>query len=103
MEPAKVGLEAYLEGITINDPKIPVVANVTAEAVASGAEIRTLLTQQVTSPVKWSQTMNYLVDNGVTKVIEIGPGKVLSGLAKRDMRPESIINLDTLEDINNFK
>lgn len=103
MEPAKVGLETYLEGITINDPKIPVVANVTAKAVYSGSELRSLLTQQVTSPVKWSQTMNYLVENGVTKVIEIGPGKVLSGLSKRDMRPESIINLDTLEDINNFK
>jgi malonyl CoA-acyl carrier protein transacylase len=46
--------------------------------------------------------MSYLVDNGVTAIIEIGPGKVLSGLAKRDMKPQSIINLDTEADINAF-
>jgi len=56
----------------------------------------------VTRPVRWSQTMSYLVDNGVTAIVEIGPGKVLSGLAKRDMKPESIVNLDTEADINAF-
>jgi [acyl-carrier-protein] S-malonyltransferase len=102
MEPAKVGLEEYLNQISFNNPSVPVVANVTAKAVMSGNDIRKLLVEQVTSPVKWSQTMSYLSDNDVTKVIEIGPGKVLAGLAKRDMKPESIINLDTLEDIENI-
>lgn len=102
MEPARVGLAAYLEGITIKDPSIPVVANVTASSVMSGNDIRGLLVEQVTKPVRWSQTMEYLVKNGVTSVIEIGPGKVLGGLAKRDMKPESIVNLDTYQDIENF-
>jgi [acyl-carrier-protein] S-malonyltransferase len=102
MEPAKVGLEEYLNQISFNNPSVPVVANVTAKAVMSGNDIRKLLVEQVTSPVKWSQTMSYLSDNDVTKVIEIGPGKVLAGLAKRDMKPESIINLDTLADIENI-
>lgn len=103
MEPAKVGLEAFLDSITINNPSVPVIANVTATAVAEGSQIKELLVKQVTAPVRWAQTMNYLLENDVSTVIEIGPGKVLSGLAKRDMKPETIINLDTLEDINNLK
>lgn len=102
MESAKIGLENYLANTKINNPKIPVVANVTAESVMSGDEIRSLLVKQVTAPVKWAQTMAYLVKNDVNTVLEIGPGKVLSGLAKRDMRPGKIYNLDTLSDIENF-
>jgi len=58
--------------------------------------------EQITAPVRWSQTMKYLVDNGVTGIIEIGPGKVLSGLAKRDMRPQTTIVLDTLADVKSY-
>lgn len=102
MEPARVGLAQYLDGITIKNPSVPVVANVTASSVMSGDDIRGLLVEQVTKPVRWSQTMGYLVKNGVTSIIEIGPGKVLGGLAKRDMKPETIVNLDTYKDIENF-
>jgi [acyl-carrier-protein] S-malonyltransferase len=102
MEPAKVGLAQFLDQLTIANPSVPVVANVTASSVMSGDDIRRLLVEQVTEPVRWSQTMNYLVNNGVTSIIEIGPGKVLSGLAKRDMKPDSIVNLDTCQDIENF-
>ncbi len=100
MESAKLGMEAYLSGITISDPKTPIVANVTAKTVLTGDEIRKLLVDQITSPVRWAQTMAFLVENEVSTVYEIGPGKVLSGLAKREMRPEKMINLDTLEDIS---
>ena len=103
MEPAKVGLSQYLDQMAIGNPSVPVVANVTAKSVMNGDDIRNLLVEQVTCPVRWSQTMSYLVDNGVTEVIEIGPGKVLSGLAKRDMKPQRIVNLDTLADIENLK
>ncbi|MFC1475161.1 ACP S-malonyltransferase [Candidatus Zixiibacteriota bacterium] len=102
MEPAKIGLKNYLKQITINNPTKPVIANVTAEAVTTGEELKDLLIQQVTAPVKWAQTMSYLYDNNVTSVLEIGPGKVLSGLAKRDMKPEKIVNIDTLSDIEKF-
>lgn len=102
MEPARTGLAQYLENLPISDPSVPVVANVTAQSVLNAGDIRKLLVEQVTKPVRWSQTMSYLVDNGVTAIIEIGPGKVLSGLAKRDMKPESIINLDTEADIDAF-
>jgi [acyl-carrier-protein] S-malonyltransferase len=72
-----------------------VIANVTAEPVKNSVEIKKLLVEQITSPVKWSHTMEFLSKNNVTTVIEIGPGKVLSGLAKRDMQAEKIVNLDT--------
>jgi len=102
MATAKVKLEQFLKEININDPSHPVVANVTAQKVLGGEEIRKLLSEQVISPVKWSQTMSYLLEYDVKNVIEIGPGKVLSSLAKREMRPEKLISLDTLVDIKNF-
>ena len=99
MESAKIGMEEYLNSVTISDPKKPVIANVTAKAVGTGDEIKKLLIEQITAPVRWAQTMAFLVENNVTTVYEIGPGKVLSGLAKRELRPEKMINLDTLDDI----
>ncbi len=102
MEPAKVGLEEYLSDLQIDNPTVPVVANVTASAVLDGERIRQLLVEQVTAPVKWAQTMDYLAEHGVSNIIEIGPGKVLSGLAKRGMRPQQSISLDTLADIESF-
>ncbi|UCD65006.1 MAG: ACP S-malonyltransferase [Candidatus Zixiibacteriota bacterium] len=103
MEPAKVGLAHFLESLPIAPPRVPVVANVTAQAVLEADDIRRLLVEQVTGPVRWFQTMNYLSGAGVTRIIEVGPGKVLSGLARRDMQLEHILNLDTLTDIENFR
>lgn len=103
METARQGLSDYLDGISINDPEYPVVANVTAQPVTSGTEIKSLLVKQVTAPVRWAQTMQFLAGEGVDTVIEIGPGKVLSGLAKRDMRPSKLVNIDTLADIEKLK
>jgi len=102
MASAKDGMEACLREITVKAPTKPVVANVTARPVDGGDDIRRLLVEQITSPVRWAQTMQYLTDQGVTRVIEVGPGKVLSSLAKRDMRPESIVTLDTLADVESF-
>ncbi|MDX9858485.1 MAG: ACP S-malonyltransferase [candidate division Zixibacteria bacterium] len=102
MEPAREGLESYLADVAINAPARPVIANVTADEARDGAEIRRLLVQQITAPVRWAQTMTFLRDRGVTRIIEIGPGKVLTGLARREMKPEQSINLDRLEDIHVF-
>lgn len=99
MEPARQGLEEFLRSITINRPSRPVIANVTAKPVTEREQIRALLVKQVTSPVRWAQTMAYLRQAGVTKIYEIGPGKVLTGLAKREMQPQESVNLDALTDI----
>ena len=100
MEPAREGLRTFLENVTINRPELPVVANVTAQPTTEPDEIRSLLVEQVTSPVRWAQTMSFLREAEVTKVIEIGPGKVLTGLARREIKPAESINLDTLEDVS---
>jgi [acyl-carrier-protein] S-malonyltransferase len=102
MEPAREGMKKYLDSIGIKETSAPVIANVTAQPVSDPTQIKKLLVEQITSPVKWSQTMELLSKSGVTTVIEIGPGKVLSGLAKRDMPNVKIINLDTLADIESF-
>jgi len=99
MEPARQGLEEFLRSMTINRPSRPVIANVTAKPVTEREQIKALLVKQVTSPVRWAQTMAYLRQAGVTRIYEIGPGKVLTGLAKREMQPQESVNLDTLTDI----
>jgi [acyl-carrier-protein] S-malonyltransferase len=102
MESAREGLKKYLEGVKLNTPVSPVIANVTAQPASSPSEIRDLLVKQITAPVKWAHTMDFLSKNNVTTVIEIGPGKVLSGMAKREMHADRIINLDTLADIESL-
>ena len=67
----------------IRVPVVPVVANVTAAPVRDPGEIRALLIQQVTCSVRWRESVNYMYEHGVTKFIECGSGKVLSGLLKR--------------------
>ncbi|MFA6548956.1 MAG: ACP S-malonyltransferase [Candidatus Margulisiibacteriota bacterium] len=83
MQPAADKLKVELDKIEIKDAQIPVVANVTANYVTKGAEIRTLLYKQVTSPVLWEDSVKKMVADGVTTFIEVGAGKVLSGLIKK--------------------
>jgi [acyl-carrier-protein] S-malonyltransferase len=102
MESAQVGLGEYLSDLPFHTPSCPVVANVTARPAADEHEIRRNLIQQITAPVRWTQTMEFLKKNDVSLIVEIGPGKVLSSLAKRDMQPEQVVNLDTLADVETF-
>jgi [acyl-carrier-protein] S-malonyltransferase len=100
MASATEGMIACLEKLTVNDADPPVVANVTARPVTAAAEIKELLGRQITSPVRWRDTMAFFMDEGVTTAIEIGPGKVLTGLAKRDMRGVNLVSIDTLADLD---
>lgn len=102
MESARQGMERALADVAIEKPNVMFIPNVTASPVSDGATIRQLLIRQITSPVRWAESMEYMVRIGVQSVMEIGPGKVLSGLAKREMRPENLAGLDTLEDIECF-
>ncbi len=102
MAPAKSGMEEYLEELTFAVPKIKIVPNVTAVAESDPENIKKLLLEQLTAPVKWQQTMQFFNEQGVDQIIEIGPGKVLAGLAKREMSGATIINIDKQEDIDTF-
>lgn len=83
MEPAREELAAAIEAATFNQPICPVYQNVTASAVSDPAEIRKNLVAQLTAPVRWTQTMNQMIADGASEVIEVGPGKVLQGLFKK--------------------
>jgi len=83
MESAKSGLQSALEKADIRDASIPVYANVTAKPVQKADDIRRLLNEQLTSPVRWEETVRNMAGDGATTFVEIGPGKVLQGLVKR--------------------
>lgn len=86
MEPAADGLRSHLEGVEFRDPAWPVVANATARPVTTGEEARDLLVRQLTAPVRWSESVQTMLSAGADRFIEVGPGKVLSGLNKRNAR-----------------
>lgn len=83
MEPAREELASAIEATTFNAPICPVYQNVTASAVSNPEEIKKNLVSQLTAPVRWTQTMNKMIEDGATEVIEVGPGKVLQGLFKK--------------------
>ncbi|MCB0738089.1 MAG: ACP S-malonyltransferase [Bacteroidetes bacterium] len=83
MEIAREELAQAIEETTFNTPICPVYQNVTASAVSDPAEIKANLNKQLTAPVKWTQTMNQMIEDGMTSYTEVGPGKVLQGLIKK--------------------
>lgn len=83
MEPAREELAKAIETTQFSLPSCPVYQNVTAAAVTNPTLIKENLVAQLTAPVKWTQTMNQMISDGATEVIEVGPGKVLQGLFKK--------------------
>ncbi len=83
MEGAADSLKGVLAGISFGKPAIPVVSNVTAAPYPGASAIGDLLVRQLVLPVRWEQSVRYMIDNGVTDFVEVGPGTVLSGLIKR--------------------
>jgi [acyl-carrier-protein] S-malonyltransferase len=83
MRPAAEAMRAALKDQDIRAPRVPLVANVTAAAVGDPGEIRRLLVEQVTGLVRWRESVLHMADGGATTFVELGAGKVLTGLAKR--------------------
>lgn len=83
MEPARADLAKAIENTEIKAPRCPIYQNVTASPTTDPSEIKKNLVSQLTSPVRWTQTMNAMIENGATAVVEVGPGKVLQGLFKK--------------------
>ncbi len=92
-------IEALSE-IEFAPARCPVVANVSAEPVESPDEIRDLLVQQITSPVRWMQSVQKMHESGVTRFIEIGPGNVLTGLVSKTLSDVTAENVGTLEELH---
>ena len=99
MRPAAEKLAPELARVRFRDPRVPVVTNVEAAPNTSAARIPALLEQQVTAPVRFTESVRKLAALGVTRVIEIGPGSVLTGLVARIERGLARANVATLEDV----
>jgi [acyl-carrier-protein] S-malonyltransferase len=100
MAPAGERLVGVLADISMNEMLLPVVTNVEATPNQDASRVRDLLVRQVCAPVRWQETIACMVDLGVTRYIEIGPGKVLSGLVKRMAKGSTIQNVQNPADIS---
>ncbi|MEQ9187293.1 MAG: ACP S-malonyltransferase [Cryomorphaceae bacterium] len=90
MEPARAELAEAIESTVFNEPICPVYQNVTASAVSNPTEIQANLMAQLTAPVRWTQSVRQMVSDGATHFVEVGPGKVLSGLVKKIHREAEV-------------
>lgn len=94
MKPAQDRLKSDLERLNFKDPKSPVVTNVDARITTAPDELRDSLIRQVSAPVRWVESMQLLMQNGVDMVVEVGPGKVLSGLMRQTSRDIKSLNVE---------
>lgn len=92
-------LGEFLQDITLSAPHIPYVANVTAEYVTEQEAVKGLLERQVYSSVKWQQSVERMLADGVDRFVEIGPGKTLSGFVKKISRDAAVVNVERLADL----
>lgn len=91
-----------LESVEIHDIKVPYITNVTADYVKSPADVKDYLTQQVSSSVRWQQTIERLIADGADEFVEIGPGRSLSGFMRKINRDVKVVNIDKLEDFEKY-
>ena len=96
-------LGQVLQGVEVHKPVIPYVANVTAQYVTEAEDVKPLLMKQVSSSVRWQQSVETMIADGVDTFIEIGPGKTLSGFMKKINRDVKVLNIEKLEDIEKAK
>ena len=96
MASAQPKLEAELARVTWRDPVVPVISNVTAQPHGGPDAIRGRLVEQVTSSVRWEESMRYLIGQGFTRFIELGPGRALSGFLKRIDKTAQVLNAEDL-------
>lgn len=100
MHEAQEGLQSALEECDIRDARIPVYSNVAAKPVQAAPEIKKLLVEQLTSPVRWEESVRLMVQDGSRTFVEIGPGKVLQGLIRRTNGQVNVIGIDRWEDLS---
>ena len=102
MQPAAEVMRAALADVAIKSPLVPLIANVTAEAVIDPTKIRDLLVEQITGSVRWRESVLYLKDHGVSQLVECGAGAVLAGMTKRIDKEITALSLSTPEEIDVF-
>ncbi|MBF6590040.1 MAG: ACP S-malonyltransferase [Ktedonobacterales bacterium] len=99
MAPAALGLARAVEAAPLRDARVPILSNITAQPIATASELRTELAQQITSPVQWTKSILALVDAGIETFVEIGQGRVLTGLIKRIAKGVTALSVSTADDM----
>ena len=99
MESATKVMNEELSKTEFKSPKVDIISNVTSVPTNDVTIIKELLINQIEKPVRWRETVNYMMDKNISKFIEIGPGKVLSGLVKRINRNAELLQINDLEDL----
>ena len=103
MDKATSIMSNKIKNIKFEEPKSPIISNVTGQETQEIEKIKDLLIKQIESPVQWRESVIYMIKNGVSNFIEIGPGKVLSGLVKRIDKTVNVNTINKLEDLKDIK
>ena len=102
MESAEKKMGQKITELIFKNPKPSIISNVTAKAENKASKIKELLIKQITSRVNWRESIEYMINNGVNEFIEIGPGKVLTGLVRRINKDVNVFNINSIDDITNY-
>jgi [acyl-carrier-protein] S-malonyltransferase len=102
MQPVAKKLERAISTVSFYDAKIPIISNVTGKPLTAANEIKSDLVKQICSPVLWVNSVEYMIESDVNTFIEIGPGKVLTGLIKHTNKSVKTVNLGNLNSIRSF-
>lgn len=100
METAKEELKRAINAAPFHDANVPVYANATGKPVRNADEIKDALIRQLTSPVRWQESVANMASDGILKFVELGPGKVLQGLVKRTVPTKEVDGIDKTSDVN---
>ena len=99
MGPAQEGLNKIIDSLEFNNPVIPLIGNVTAEPLVTAEEVKSELKMQLTSCVQWNNSVKNMIGDGISSFIEIGNGKILSGMIKRINRDAKITNISDFDSV----
>ena len=102
MNAAATNMKSKIENVSFNKPNYEIIANVTSSPVNDPTEIKKLLVEQIYSKVRWRESILYMANNKITEYLEIGPGKVLTGLIKRILPSVNSSSINSIEDIKNI-
>ncbi len=103
MKPAAERMKSFLENTDFKNPSLTLISNVTALPIENNRDIKELLYKQIFSQVRWRESLEYMIKNNINDFIEIGPGKVLSGLVKRTSEKVLTYSINKIDDIKNLK
>ena len=102
MQPAVDGMAEVIATLSFDDPVIPIIGNTTAQPLTTAEMVKAELLRQLCNCVQWQRSIEYMVNDGVTTFIEIGPGRVLTGLIKRINKNVKLVNIGDIEAVKKF-